>query len=97
MSLRSRLLSRPTAVYSFRYEREDGEFRTIDVSAPTMEEAREIADRRLNEQYGDMCLLLEEQRRQQDKTIVDLGADRIRNRPDLHQDNYTFVSVERVR
>lgn len=59
MSLRTFISSKPTAVYIFRYEREDGEFREINVpSRPgrlrrtNQDEALALANRRLNEQYG---------------------------------------------
>lgn len=85
---------RPTAVYLFRYEREDGMERTITCPVGwgrfkrgTLEAARELAERRLSEQFGEQSIV--EAHRINNVALVE-------ERPDLHQDNYTLVSVREV-
>lgn len=54
------LSKRPTAIYTFRYEREDGEFREISTAAgegrlrPARQApALELCEQRLQQQYGN--------------------------------------------
>lgn len=127
MSLRRYISARPTAVFKFRYEnpdflRENGKphFRVITVPVgfgrfkPGREaDALEIAERRLNEAYGQAALDREERIRlgtpvhDAEGTLIeyqggipghiDPAADKIRHIPGLHQDGYKLVSAERVK
>jgi hypothetical protein len=94
--------SRPTRVYSFRYERADGEFRTISVpvgygrfKVGSEAEAKEIAERRLSEQFGEMCFTLEARRQEVEPNFVCPGAELLRGTTDLHQNFYALVAVEK--
>lgn len=88
--------------FQFRYAREDGQYREITVSKSTEAEARELADRRLSEQYGDACLAAERQiadaQAEQGVPVenrhVSAAAQLLRDNPALHQDNYTLASVK---
>lgn len=119
MSLRRWLSDRPTAVYSFRYEREDGMHREITVpsgegrfKSGSVDEARELADRRLNEQYGGTPRKTEAHVEDADgvplyhpdgspvleETVVyDPPTHKGEPRPDLHQKYYVLTSVERIK
>lgn len=99
--IRRFLSKKPTALYTFRYERPDGEFREITVPSghgrfrlPNQQAALELAERRLSEQFGDTLFLLEEQRKVDNPDHVDPAADAVRrSRMELHQRNYSYVGV----
>lgn len=88
------LQKRPTAVYEFRYEREDGMHRTITcpvgwgrAKRGKYDDALELAERRLDEQFGAKSI---DAARKIDNVAL------VEERPDLHQDNYTLVSVREI-
>lgn len=86
--------NRPTAVYEFYYERPDGMSRTITAPTPKgrfkrgkEDLARELAERRLSEQYGEQSIAYA--RKINNQALVE-------EYPDLHQDNYQLVSVRKL-
>lgn len=94
MRPRKFLSKKPAAIYKFRYERNGGQAREISVPVGfgrlrrgRLEAAREIAERRLDEQYGDMSIFHAEQINNY-CLVVD--------KPDLHQSNYRLVGVKKV-
>lgn len=111
MGLRRILSPRASRVYVFRYENpawlmENGKphFRTIRAVAGegrgklgSKAEAQALAERRLSEQFGYAAFEKETMIRQQVAGYLDGAAERLRQEPRLHQDNYVLVSVERVK
>lgn len=73
------------------------EYREVSLSAPTSEQAIEIAERRLSEQYGDGVFDHEAREREKysNPDLETQEAKLLRARPELHQDYYTFDSVRR--
>lgn len=102
MALRRWHSKRATRVYHFRYERADGQFREIAVPVGrgrfrlgSEAEAKEIAERRLSEQFGDACLAAEARRREAEPGFTDPAAEVLRGTFDLHQDYYELVETRR--
>jgi hypothetical protein len=94
---------RPTNVFRFHYANEEGQARSISCpvgwgrfNRGTEDAAYELAERRLGEQFGDECLAKEDRIREQRGNYQDPGAQLLRDRPEIHQDNYTLVKVERL-
>lgn len=94
---------RPTAVYKFRYEREDGEWREITVPAgkgrfsrAKEADALALAERRLSEQFGDEAFRKEELMQEVSKGYLCPACEWLRHQPELHQSNYKLVKVTRI-
>ena len=105
MSLRRWASHGPSAVWEFRYERKDGtgHFRTITVPVGhgrfrrgEEKAAREIADRRLNEQFGYQPRPDVDEDGNEVTVFDVLPQHRGQERPDLLQENYELVSVTRA-
>jgi hypothetical protein len=95
MALRDIFGTGPSQVWRFRFEREDGEFREISVPVGlgrfkqgSEEEARTLAEQRLQEQFGDAI---------PDNDRGATARELMAQYPDLHQENYRFVSARRLR
>jgi hypothetical protein len=118
MGLRRILSPRASRVYKFRYENPDflmesGKPHYREITAVAGEgrgkvgseaEARDLADRRLSEQYGQALLDREQRVREGNGNPAqaipgyeEVAAQRLRADPRLHQDNYVLVGVQRVK
>jgi hypothetical protein len=102
---------RPTAVYEFTYEREDGMTRVISGGVGRgrfrrgkESDAQALFERRLSEQFGEAAFKKEAQIRKPVKEggqglagFLDATCERIRTtNPELHQDNYELKKVRRI-
>lgn len=74
--------------FKCRFEREDGAFREVSLVSSSEDAARELAERRCREQYGDLI---------REDVFGHTARELLEKRPDLHQDNYKLVDVERIR
>lgn len=111
MGLRRILSPRASRVYKFRYENPDwlmesGRPHYREITAVAGEgrgrlgneaEARELAERRLSEQYGDALIQQVLDRRETVAGYSNEAFERLEAEPRLHQSQYQLVSVKRVK